>query len=124
VACLGGLVLLLHFIVNRHISGRADMYVDDLLGVSLTCDAPADIEVSSDICRKLFNSDCIEDSKTEMGSSVIALTSTPFMSLFLKEITTELYTVYALSTPRIKLLLNFYNVSRHGCRDTLKSFKF
>jgi hypothetical protein len=46
------------------------MYVDDMLGVSLKKKVEEDVRIASSICCRLFQSDCIEQSKTEIGRRV------------------------------------------------------
>jgi hypothetical protein len=58
------------FEVNKHISGKMKMYVDDMLGVSLKKKVEEDVRIASSICCRLFQSDCIEQSKTEIGRRV------------------------------------------------------
>ena len=58
------------FEVNRLIKGRVEIYVDDLFGVSLKTDVDEDVRATSDFCRRLFNAECIADSKTEIGRKV------------------------------------------------------
>jgi hypothetical protein len=56
--------------VNLLIKGIIDMYVDDILGVSLANDVDEDINITCRFCRTLFNSDCIAEAKTEKGRSI------------------------------------------------------
>lgn len=56
--------------VNLLIQGEMDMYVDDMMGVSLLGDVDDDINKATTFCRSLFDSDCIADSKTEKGRSI------------------------------------------------------
>lgn len=58
------------FEVNRLITGRMDIYVDDMFGISLRVHVDKDVEIASAFCRSLFNSNCIEDTKTEKGERV------------------------------------------------------
>jgi hypothetical protein len=53
----------LKFEIARRIKG-ADLYVDDIFGVSKKGDVEADIAKVVDLCQALFQSDCIEASKT------------------------------------------------------------
>jgi hypothetical protein len=59
--------------VNTFTSGMADIYVDDIFGVSLKQSAQSDINLVCSFLRKLFNSDCVEDTKTETGRRVIVI---------------------------------------------------
>lgn len=52
---------------NVHLAGKAKMYVDDIMGVCLREDVDQEIKTISDICCRLFNSDCVESSKTAIG---------------------------------------------------------
>jgi hypothetical protein len=50
--------------LKSRISGAVEMYVDDILGVSLLEDAQSDVEITTKFCCDLFNSQCIAESKT------------------------------------------------------------
>jgi hypothetical protein len=47
------------------------LYVDDIFGVSKKAEVDADITKVVDLCRGLFQSDCIGSSKTEVGEVVV-----------------------------------------------------
>jgi hypothetical protein len=49
------------FEVNRLISGRMKMYVDDMFGVSLRSKVEDYIQIASSVCCRLFQSECIEE---------------------------------------------------------------
>jgi hypothetical protein len=63
----------LKFEIMRRIDGAADLYVDDIFGVSKKAEVDADIAKVVDLCRGLFQSDCIEFSKTEVGRRVVVI---------------------------------------------------
>ena len=63
----------LKFEIMRRISGAADLYVDDIFGVSRKGEVDADIAEVVGLCRGLFQSDCIETSKTEVGRRVVVI---------------------------------------------------
>jgi hypothetical protein len=50
--------------LKSRISGAVEMYVDDILGVSLLEDAQSDVKITTKFCCDLFNSQCIAESKT------------------------------------------------------------
>jgi hypothetical protein len=58
------------FEVNQLIDGCVDMYVDDMLGVSMRAAVEKDVELATRVCKRLFNSECIADLKTEIGCDV------------------------------------------------------
>jgi hypothetical protein len=53
--------------VNKVIRGRAKMYVDDLMGISLSTDLASDLAEARRICCGLLGPDAVEDKKTEFG---------------------------------------------------------
>jgi hypothetical protein len=55
------------------IRGAADLYVDAFFGVSKKQDVQGDIDAVVDLCRRLFQSDCIEASKTEIGRRIVVI---------------------------------------------------
>lgn len=69
-ACFQVVTRALKWEFRKHLSGRANLYVDDAFGVSLASEVESDIECAASICRRLFRSECIESSKTEIGRRV------------------------------------------------------
>jgi hypothetical protein len=59
------------FEVNQLIDGCVDMYVDDMLGVSMRAAVEKDVELATRVCKRLFNSECIADLKTDIASNFL-----------------------------------------------------
>ena len=57
----------IQFELNKCLRGRARVYVDDTMGVCLRSEVDSEIEMLTKLCETLFNSDCIEKSKTLIG---------------------------------------------------------
>ncbi len=59
--------------IYQLISGALEVYVDDFFGVSLKDNAESDVEKASTVLRSLFNSDCVEVSKTVISRSMTVI---------------------------------------------------
>lgn len=55
------------FECQKRLSGRIKMYVDDMIGVCLKSQVDSELAIVKEVCCGLFNSDCIESSKTVVG---------------------------------------------------------
>ena len=58
---------------QRCVSGACNMYVDDVMGVSVCSLVEEDVRKVVALCNGLFNSDCVESSKTEVGRRVTVI---------------------------------------------------
>jgi hypothetical protein len=56
--------------VRQVVSGDIDMYVDDIIGVSLTSQVQLDINSATLVCCQLLGTNAVEPSKTEFGRRV------------------------------------------------------
>ena len=57
----------IQFECDKQLAGKAKMYVYDLMGICLRSQVDSEINIITNICFTLFNSECIESSKTLIG---------------------------------------------------------
>jgi hypothetical protein len=86
--------------INKFIHGCINIYVDDLLGVSLRRHLESDIATAKSICCRLFNSECIEDSKTVSGRVLTVIGYTINLDSLMVSVAQKNYlrVIYGLST--------------------------
>lgn len=98
-SCFNVMSRVLKFEINKRIKGVINIYVDDAFGVSLKHEVDHDVEIASNFCKALFQSDCIEDSKTIINRRVDVIGYTIDLDLKLVSVTTKnfLRVVYGLS---------------------------
>ena len=86
--------------INRFIHGCVNIYVDDLLGVSLRRHLESDIATAKSICCRLFNSECLEDSKTVSGRVLTVIGYTINLDSMMVSVAQKNYlrVIYGLST--------------------------
>ena len=55
------------------LNGRATMYVDDVIGVSLDTDVEQDLKTTRGVCTDLLSPEAVADDKTESGQRLDVL---------------------------------------------------
>jgi hypothetical protein len=60
----------LRWAIRRKITGRLDMYVDDLMGCSRSENREEDMRIAADIARQLLGPDAIAETKAEFGRRI------------------------------------------------------
>lgn len=110
--------------VKLKIKGEVEMYVDDILGVSLLEDAQSDIEVTTKLCCDLFNSQCISESKTVINRRIDVIGYTIDLDTCCVSVTEKnqhrvLYGLTIIDTSTVvtvKLMQRFASwISRYSC---------
>lgn len=106
----------LKYEINKLISGKMDIYVDDLFGVSLKRNVYNDVAIATDICTKLFNSSCVESSKTIIGRRVEVIGFVIDLDLKLVSISekNKLRVIYFLSTIKLEERISIKDLQRYS----------
>ena len=66
-ACFQVVTRAILYELRLHLTGRVEMYVDDIFGASKVKDLTRDLEMTRSICVRILGSDSVADEKTESG---------------------------------------------------------